>query len=69
MSSYPCLGCTAPKKFLGCHAVCEEYLSIKSEQQQKAEDRRKAKLYSQRSAAYDYYLKHGKLPKSKISVK
>lgn len=40
---YSCKGCVAPKRYPGCHAVCQEYL------EQKAwHDERKAELDKER---------------------
>jgi hypothetical protein len=36
---YSCKGCVAPKRYPGCHAVCQEYLEQKA-----AYDERKAEL-------------------------
>ena len=40
---YCCKGCEAPKRYPGCHAVCQEYLEQKA-----AYDKRKAEVDKER---------------------
>lgn len=43
--NYSCRGCVAPKRYPGCHAVCQEYLEQKAEYDKlKAEYDKKEKL-------------------------
>ena len=54
--NFSCMGCTAPKRYPGCHGHCPEYLKERSEYEAKKAiaDREKSireGLYSQRSDA------------------
>ena len=42
MSFECCLGCVAPKRYPGCHAVCREYITAKE-----YHERRKAEYYKE----------------------
>ena len=36
----PCKGCVKPKRHIGCHDHCEEYLKFKGEKEQENKARR-----------------------------
>ena len=40
----PCYGCEAPKRYLGCHDRCPEYLATKKDYKQKADSNLKGYL-------------------------
>lgn len=51
-----CKGCVAPRRFPGCHAVCDDYRREKEQCEKERIERNKRKLteyelYSQRSEA------------------
>lgn len=33
-----CKGCVAPKRYPGCHAVCQEYITAKAEHERRKEE-------------------------------
>lgn len=41
---YSCMGCVAPKRYPGCHAVCPEYLAQKEQHDKEKEIMRQKKL-------------------------
>ena len=52
---YCCKGCEAPKRYPGCHSVCQEYIDQKAEY-----DRLKAEADNERRIAQAIYGERGR---------
>ena len=51
-----CYGCVPPKRYPGCHAVCEEYIGenekhLEEKERRQKEQARMGELYDQRTKA------------------
>ena len=49
-----CENCVPPKRHVGCHSTCEDYLIEKAEWEQKKELIKEDKKKNQRISAYDF---------------
>ena len=62
MALFSCKGCTSPKRYPGCHAVCPEYLADRAryDELKEADDKRrrvKGNLIAQRDELYHKAMK------------